>query len=58
MGDTNSQCLKTHQFPVDFSRLVVNQIIDEASGEADWKARVESQGKAAERDRGMGMAES
>jgi hypothetical protein len=26
---------------------VVNQIIEEASGEAYWKARVESQGKAA-----------
>ena len=26
-------------------RLVVNQIIEEGSGEAYWKARVESQGK-------------
>ena len=57
MADTNSQCLKTHQFPVDFStRLVVNQIIDEASGEAYWKARVESQGKAESRTGRMGMA--
>ena len=30
----------------DFFRLVVNQIIEEGSGEAYWKARVESQGKA------------
>lgn len=34
-------------------RLVVNQIIEESSGEAYWKARVESQGKAGGRPKGL-----